>query len=457
MNPNLNLYPSNIQAQCACATTQLQEQSEALSELKMSITEFVNDSSIHSVSFDQLKSQCRNYLDVIDAMIYCNEQDKTDFVTLQGSVGNEDLVGAIIDKWERYYKQKLDETRRNYENVKGMVSGYAALQMQAYYANLIQMYQQLYNYWYAKELAYYEIDGKTSTLFAKSYGRHAISNLLSALKDSFKLEEGYNSNMVAAQAIKVKNAVVGSVQMDPSIKAVYDAMIKSGMDVDEVAFIISKIRINCPNELENLNRIISSAGYNTGLEAVNSFPNIRYEIAYQNWLYKSNELAQYYVKNVNTYCTKIPGEKGYGSTSYGRKSYKVKEGSLGVVFDREEVRDDCSSYVYYSLVSSGFAEYTDCPPNSALYLPSSGNEIVKNLKAQGFVWYSNEDLKPEDVQKGDILVKSGHVEIFDHFDEKGKEWAYSWGEVAPYEPYEKKCSKNNLFNVYRGVWRYEGK
>ena len=104
MNPSLNLYPAKIQAQCVCAITQLDEQISALNVLKGSITEFVNDSSIHSVSFDQLKSQCRNYLDVIDAMIYCNEADRADFVTLHGSVGNETLIGADIDYWEKYAK-----------------------------------------------------------------------------------------------------------------------------------------------------------------------------------------------------------------------------------------------------------------------------------------------------------------------------------------------------------------
>lgn len=78
MNPSLNLYPAKIQAQCVCAITQLDEQISALNMLKGSISEFVNDSSIHSVSFDQLKSQCRNYPDVIDAsaaMYWYNDLD----------------------------------------------------------------------------------------------------------------------------------------------------------------------------------------------------------------------------------------------------------------------------------------------------------------------------------------------------------------------------------------------
>ncbi len=127
------------------------------------------------------------------------------------------------------------------------------------------MYQQLYDNWYAKELAYYEIDGKTSTLFAKSYGRQAISNLLSALKDSFKLEEGYNSSVVAAQAIKVKNAMTGSVQMEPEVMAAWDALIKSGKTYSEAEKIITDIRLNNPEILDEINHVISSAGYEYGV------------------------------------------------------------------------------------------------------------------------------------------------------------------------------------------------
>lgn len=329
----------------------------------------------------------------------------------------------------------------------------APLQMVAYFDTLIQMYTELYNLWYAKELAYYEIDGRTSSLFINSFGRQSIQNMIEGLKASFTLNDGYNSSIVAAQAAKIKNIANEAVHMEPEVKAVWDALIKSGIKYEEASIILSNIQLNCPDELNNLKHIISSAGYSTGVTAVDSLPKIHYEIKYQNWLYKINELGQYYKENVKTYCTKETG----GTPDDGRMGYSVPIGVLDDVFGGKEVKDDCSSFVYYSLVLSGFMNYTAWPPKAASYLPYSGENVVDSLKEQGFVWLSKEDLTADDLQKGDILVRNGHVEIFDHFDEKGKEWAYSWGEVAPYEPYEKKCNKNNLFNVYRGVWRYEGK
>lgn len=57
MDTRLNLYPDKMIAQCINAISLLSDANEALNSLKFEINEFVNDSYIHSVSFDELKKQ----------------------------------------------------------------------------------------------------------------------------------------------------------------------------------------------------------------------------------------------------------------------------------------------------------------------------------------------------------------------------------------------------------------
>lgn len=180
-----------------------------MNSLKFEISEFVNDSYIHSVSFDELKKQCNNYLSVIDAMISCNEADIADFGILKSVLGgvHENLIGEKIDYWEKYYQALISK----YDSL--LKSGVHS-QLQAYFGTLLSTYQELYNMWYAKELLYYEVDEKTSSLFAKSYGRQAISNMLAGLKGSFSLNNGYDASLASRQVVEVKDATKGSMRME---------------------------------------------------------------------------------------------------------------------------------------------------------------------------------------------------------------------------------------------------
>ena len=98
------------------------------------------------------------------------------------------------------------------------------------------------------------------------------------LKGSFKLEEGYNSSVVAAQAIKVKNALTGSVHMEPEVKAAWDALLKSGKTYKEAENVINDIRMNYPEILEKVSKIISSVGYQTGLSDIENSIEKYYQI-----------------------------------------------------------------------------------------------------------------------------------------------------------------------------------
>lgn len=119
-------------------------------------------------------------------------------------------------------------------------------------------------------------------------------------------------------------------------------------------------------------------------------------------------------------------------------------------------RRDCSSYLWACLVQSGHFDVSTVKYTSSSYLP--GGDATEAMEEAGFIWYPSSEISAEDLQAGDVLVRNGHVEIFSHFDkETNKEYAYTWGAVYKKEPAEKFHTKYNIWNRYKGAWRYEGR
>lgn len=172
------------------------------------------------------------------------------------------------------------------------------------------------------------------------------------------------------------------------------------------------------------------------------------------WVGVTNEVAQAYLANVYTYCTRTKSDEGYGNADT-RKMYSLE--GIGGNLEGMKVGDDCSSFVYACLIQAGYISEEDIQswaPTSGNYLPGGCMEEI--LENAGFVWYSKNELNAEDIQQGDILVKNGHVEIFDRY-EDGVEYAYTWGAIYSEEPAPKKSTIYNIWDNYAGVWRYEGK
>lgn len=172
------------------------------------------------------------------------------------------------------------------------------------------------------------------------------------------------------------------------------------------------------------------------------------------WVGVTNEVAQAYLANVHTYCTRTKSDPGY-RTADKRKMYFLE--GIGGNLEGMKVGDDCSSFVYACLIQAGYISQEDIvswAPTSENYLP--GGCLEEILENAGFVWHSKSELNAEDIQQGDILVRNGHVEIFDRY-EDGVEFAYTWGEIYGEEPTEKETTIYTIWNFFEGVWRYEGK
>lgn len=93
--------------------------------------------------------------------------------------------------------------------------------------------------------------------------------------------------------------------------------------------------------------------------------------------------------------------------AYGREATATYNGQ------QYTVRQDCSGYVGFCLYIAGLATSTT-PITSGTtvgFVQSVGGAVVEQSA----------------VQKGDILVYTGHVEIFDHIGEDGCTYVYNWG------------------------------
>lgn len=174
--------------------------------------------------------------------------------------------------------------------------------------------------------------------------------------------------------------------------------------------------------------------------------------AMEMWINDVDTVAQWYVKNVPTYCHMTWDEieaNGGPSTARGRKWYRCDlEGELNGL----NVSDDCSGLVWACLVQAGYFEDTTTVFNSGAYLP--GKDGGKEMEEAGFIWHPMAELGVDNLEKGDILVRNGHVEVFEEF-EGDIEWAWTWGDVYREEPTKKDSTKAAVARLYQGVWRLE--
>lgn len=172
------------------------------------------------------------------------------------------------------------------------------------------------------------------------------------------------------------------------------------------------------------------------------------------WLDCVKEVGAWYVKNISTYCHMTWDEvKKYGeSTARGRKGYECDvEGNL----DGLKVSDDCSGFVWACLVQAGYFDSSVPVYTSGSYLPGGGGGL--QMEEAGFTWHPGSEITGKGVQEGDILVKDGHIEIFEEYGDYGYVYSWTWGSVYDALPAKKGQNKDNIFggNQYEGIWRLE--
>lgn len=199
----------------------------------------------------------------------------------------------------------------------------------------------------------------------------------------------------------------------------------------------SYLRFNGKEEINMMSMLFCQfgGGIITAQES-GQLPAIVYQV--ELWIGDIKKVAQWYLDNVTTYCHMTYEEvHAYGaSTKRGRKDYECDlEGNL----NGNTVVDDCTGFVWACLVHAGYFDESLRIFTSGEYLP--GGATAAKMEEAGFKWYNSSELTADELNAGDVLVVNGHVEISSHYNDNGKEMAWTWGKVYRQEPAEKDTSK----------------
>lgn len=172
------LNPYTVRAQCNAIKVRLEEDNRNYRIVMANVIKFINDTRLKSASYDALKQQMNDYLQIIQYLINANNCDIADCNSLSNSVGYEVLDGDQIYSMKNYYSRAIQECQAksdyynscviytiNSENPE--ISSYY-LMMKWYYDSLVWTNSQLYNIWQKKEDTYYIIENATSGLFTYS-------------------------------------------------------------------------------------------------------------------------------------------------------------------------------------------------------------------------------------------------------------------------------------------------
>lgn len=484
----LVLVPSEVTKMASALRQCLSDVMDGYRDALQTVINFSNEEDLDTDAWDMFKEKAVDYHDaIVRGMIMVEDSLLVDAEAMEQSVGTEELDEVILDEMITKLEADKKECEAEIERLKRIKNNFVI--------------KFLFNTdW---------IDGLISTLRTDIYNIETVITFLQDKKQFLYDVESSTQNLFES-AINLLKAIgmaiddagveitgVGEVDgswrvtlseetalMDEKIKEFIREALQSELNIDldeleekcgegtvELLINIMKDSGLCRLESGNTEKYIESA-----LSAITGYQVTKVDGAYQyvdkdgvntevtedilevkleiyRYVKMSEEVAQWYVGNITTYCHMTYADiqaNGGPSTKRGRKVYICDlDGSLNGV----EVSDDCSSYVWATLVQAGYFDSSMVKYASREY--RGGGAATKAMEAAGFVWYPMSRLSGDDLQKGDILVKDGHVEIFYDFNDDGIERALTWGSIYFEEPTEKHATINNINTKYSGIWRLE--
>ena len=138
----------------------------------IAVRDFLNNSELQGQAFDNLRMQMEDYLMILRTMRAANCSDISDFNTLSGSVGDEELDGAKILEQQREalrqkenYENAAEEYRQLARNEDTLYLKYHYSQCEQQNLDLALVQGLLYEAWKKKEEKYDAIDNATAKLF----------------------------------------------------------------------------------------------------------------------------------------------------------------------------------------------------------------------------------------------------------------------------------------------------
>ena len=195
MNENSYLDPEAIKNSCTGASKKLKSNNDEILAAETAVKDFLNNSELQGQAFENVRIQMEDYSMILRTMRAANCSDISDFNTLSGSVGDEELDGAKILEQQREalrqkesYEDAAEEYRQLARNEDTLYLKYYYSQCEQKNLDLALVQGLLYEAWKKKEEKYDAIDNATAKLFTtvgsmRSIAREGLEYMKKAYKN----------------------------------------------------------------------------------------------------------------------------------------------------------------------------------------------------------------------------------------------------------------------------------
>ena len=195
MNENSYLDPEAIKKSCTGASKKLKSNNDEILAAETAVKDFLNNSELQGQAFENVRIQMEDYSMILRTMRAANCSDISDFNTLSGSVGDEELDGAKILEQQREalrqkenYENAAEENRQLARNEDTLYLKYYYSQCEQQNLDLALVQGLLYEAWKKKEERYDAIDNATAKLFTtvgsmRSIAREGLEYMKKAYKN----------------------------------------------------------------------------------------------------------------------------------------------------------------------------------------------------------------------------------------------------------------------------------
>ena len=213
MNENSYLDPEAIKKSCTGASKKLKSNNDEILAAETAVKDFLNNSELQGQAFENVRMQMEDYSMILRTMRAANCSDISDFNTLSGSVGDEELDGAKILEQQREalrqkenYENAAEENRQFARNEDTLYLKYHYSQCEQQNLDLALVQGLLYEAWKKKEEKYDAIDNATAKLFTTVGSMRSIAREgLEYMKNAYR-NGNYDTSVRDSWRMRMQNS-----------------------------------------------------------------------------------------------------------------------------------------------------------------------------------------------------------------------------------------------------------
>ena len=213
MNENSYLDPEAIKKSCTGASKKLKSNNDEILAAETAVKDFLNNSELQGQAFENVRMQMEDYSMILRTMRAVNCSDISDFNTLSGSVGDEELDGAKILEQQREalrqkenYENAAEENRQFARNEDTLYLKYHYSQCEQQNLDLALVQGLLYEAWKKKEEKYDAIDNATAKLFTTVGSMRSIAREgLEYMKNAYR-NGNYDTSVRDSWRMRMQNS-----------------------------------------------------------------------------------------------------------------------------------------------------------------------------------------------------------------------------------------------------------